>query len=309
MIVARFHHNLTLFSSPPPPSIKSKRLRPPVVSSMSSSPPRPFLEFPYLSASHRNLMFSLFSSIETRLAPDLLPSSLPPDVQYFESATGSSKGTLDILEGKEGSKVDFILGSWIHCDLPTGSSLDITTLFAFLSTATDAPHLLLEFIQSSPTSLILIIDLLPRKDLVLHPEYLQTFYESTQLEKQRQSLSKLSEVKPFLSSSLYIRSVLSPTALSISINCGSEEGARRLEELVEGHLNGVAKQIVQIWLDGCACGEEREVGEDERRVLIKRDNLVKRKAVEIDLAANLPRLFGEEIAGRVVAAIQKVFGV
>ncbi|KAG9450879.1 hypothetical protein H6P81_010844 [Aristolochia fimbriata] len=309
MFAAHHHLHLRPFSTPAPSPIKTRRLRQAAASSMSSSPSRPFLDFPHLSASHRRLMLSIVSSVHARLAPDLLPSSLPPDVQYFESPTGTSKGTLDIVKGREGSKIDFVLGSWIHCDLPTGSSLDIATVFAFLSATTDAPHLLIEFIQSSPTSLVLIVDLLPRKDLVLNPEYLHTFYERTHLENQRRELSKLPEAKPFLSSSLYIRSVLSPTALSVAIDCaGGRAAAGRMEE-VEGELEGVAKEVVGIWLEGCACGEGRVVGEAEKRVLVERDNLVKKKAVEIDLAANLPRLFGEETAKRLVAAIQEVFRV
>jgi red chlorophyll catabolite reductase len=103
------------------------------------------------------------------------------------------------------------LGSWLHCKLPTGGALNITSLSAYLNPSTDAPNFMIELIQSSPTSLVFILDLPPRKDPVLSPDYLQTFYENTQLDTHRQMLAKLPEVQPYVSSSLYLRSVLSPT--------------------------------------------------------------------------------------------------
>lgn len=145
------------------------------------------------------------------------------------------------------------------------------------------------------------MDLLPRKDLVLHPDYLKAFYEDTHLEKQRQKLVSLPETALFFSSNLYIRGVLSPTAISVTINCASGEGGRSMEEIVRDVVDQVVKDVVRTWSDAGGGGGGVE--------LVVRDGLIKKKAVEIDLAANLPRLFGEEVAGRVVEAIQKAFGV
>lgn len=147
------------------------------------------------------------------------------------------------------------------------------------------------------------MDLLPRKDLVLHPDYLKAFYEDTHLEKQRQKLVAMPETDLFFSSNLYIRGVLSPTAISVTIDCASGEGARSMEEIVRDVVDQVVKDVVRTWSDA---GNGGGGGGGE---LVVRDGLIKKKAVEIDLAANLPRLFGEEVAGRVVEAIQKAFGV
>lgn len=149
------------------------------------------------------------------------------------------------------------------------------------------------------------MDLLPRKDLVLHPDYLKAFYEDTHLEKQRQKLVTLPETDLFFSSNLYIRGVLSPTAISVTIDCASGEGARSMEEVVRDVVDHVVKDVVRTWSDAGDCGGGGGGGGE----LVVRDGLIKKKAVEIDLAANLPRLFGEEVAGRVVAAIQKAFKV
>jgi len=133
-----------------------------------------------------------------------------------------------------------MLESWLHCKVPTGD-LNITTVFAFVNASTDAPHLLMEFIQGSPTSLILFMDLLPRKDLVCHPEYLDEFYTSTHLDNSRQDLEKVPQVSPYRSSSLYIRSVLSPTAIAVNVDCGAE-GESCMEELIGVHIRRAAQE-------------------------------------------------------------------
>lgn len=206
-------------------------------------------------------------------------------------------------------QVDFVLQSWLHCETPGGGEINIATLFAFLNSSTDAPHFLLELIQASPTSLVLLIDLLPRKDLVLHPHYLDEFYRRTDLDGPRRDLESLPQASPYRSPSLFIRSVLSPIAVAINIDCGKEGGVGTMEDIVEGEIGSAAKKMVGIWLEKCAVVKGRVVGEEEKEGLERRDLLIKTNAVEIDLAANLPRMFGPEVAARVVGEIQKVFRV
>uniref|UniRef100_A0A0D3HD69 Uncharacterized protein n=1 Tax=Oryza barthii TaxID=65489 RepID=A0A0D3HD69_9ORYZ len=43
--------------------------------------------------------------------------------------------------------------------------------------------------------------------------------------------------------------------------------------------------------------------------MIKRDQIVRSKSIEVDLTSNLPRMFGPDVADRVIAEIQKAFGV
>ncbi|XP_073012174.1 red chlorophyll catabolite reductase isoform X2 [Typha latifolia] len=255
---------------------------------------------------HRDLMLDLIATAESLLSPDLLPSSVPDDVLSFQNEAGTSIGSLDVRSGSPGSSVDFILESWLHCQIPNGA-LDITTLFAFLNDSTDAPHFLLEIIQSSPTSLILFLDLLPRRDLAVDADYVDKFYQDTQLDKQRQQVNKVPQVLPYYSNSLYIRSILSPTAIAVHINCG-EDGQGVMEEIVRTQVESAAKEVLQIWFDKCA-RSSKQMEESERAYMLKRDGMIKTKAIEIDLAANMPRLFGAEVANRVVGEIHKAFGL
>lgn len=202
-------------------------------------------------------------------------------------------------------QVDFILGSWLNCDLPTGGSLNITSLSGYLNSSTDAPNFLFEVIRSSPTSFILIIDLTPRKDLIMAPDYLKTFYEDTHLDSHRQALdTKLfPKARPYFSSSLYLRSAVSPTAVMLQVET---EGA---EEIIAGEVSAAAKEMVGVWLEKCALGEKKDMEEVERCGLLERDGVTRRKTIEIDLASNFPRLFGPEIADRVVGVLREMYGV
>ncbi|KAI6700031.1 hypothetical protein NL676_014355 [Syzygium grande] len=306
---------------PPPshpqfPPRRSSSARFAAASSSSSRSPSPassmeaadkFMEFPHVLAPHRSLMIDLVSAAEERLGSQLLPCALPPDVRCYQNDAGSARGSLYVRRGQGSSKVDFLLGSWLNCQLPTGGSLNITSLSAYLNNSTDAPNFLFELIQSSPTSLVLILDLPPRKDLVTSPDYLSTFYEETQLESRRQVLEKLPEAQPYFSLALYIRCVVSPTAIMLRIE--SEAGkAERLDEIVEKYVSPVAKEVLGIWLDKCAV-VDRNVEEEERAYLERRDGIIKRKTIEIDLGSSFPRLFGTEIANRVLDVLKEVYGV
>lgn len=258
-----------------------------------------------MSVPHRELMVELVSTMENRLGTSLLPCTLPSHVQYFENQTATAHASLYVRSGNSSSQVDFILGSWVHCNLPTGGALNITSLSAYLRPSTDAPNFLMDVIRSSPTALILILDLPPRKDLVQHPDYLKTFYEETQLDKQRQFLEKLPEVKPYFSSSLYIRALISPPAILVSIETEPSQ-AIRIDEIIRDHISPVAKVMLDTWLDLCACAERR-LTDDESTALAKRDRIIKNKTIEIDLESSFPRLFGQEVANRVLGVLREIY--
>lgn len=242
--------------------------------------------------------------METRIGDSLQPCTLPPDVQYFENPNGSAHASLHLRSGVSSSQIDFILGGWIHCKMPSGGALNITSLSSYLKPSTDAPHFLMEVIQSSRTSLVLILDLTPRKDLILNLDYLKTYYEDTQLDTYRQCLQRLPEVRPYFSPSLYIRSVLSPTAILVGIDTG--DGEKSIEEIIQEHISPIAKDILQFWLDKCA-SVEKQVGETERAYLAQRDQIIKSKTIEVDLGSSFPRLFGQEVSAQILGVLREYY--
>lgn len=283
------------------------RIRASIASSSSmSSQAGEFPEFPFASPPVRDLMTESVVTVERRLDCFLKPCELPSNVRRYSNQSGTADGSLYIRSGTPNSPIDFVLGSWLHCKLPTGAALNISSLSCYLNDRTDSPHFLMELIQSSDESMVFILDLVPRKDLVLHPHYLQVFYEDTGLEKQRQILEKIPQIQPYISSSLYIRSVVSPTAILVRADSKDTGGGRRLEEIIRDNVSLVTKEVLGVWLDQCVDGK-REVGDGERRMLKERDNMYKSKTLEIDLVSNLPRLFGQETADRVLEVLRNYF--
>jgi red chlorophyll catabolite reductase len=47
----------------------------------------------------------------------------------------------------------------------------------------------------------------------------------------------------------------------------------------------------------------------ERDCLVKRDQIVRSKSIEVDLTASLPRMFDPDVSSRVISEIRKAFGV
>ncbi|KAF1864071.1 hypothetical protein Lal_00048636 [Lupinus albus] len=302
------HSPISILSSSSSSSSSSRsKLKPFVSKSVMDDRSNKFKEFPFVSIEHKNLMVDLVSTLENRFDSQLLPSTLPSHVQHYQNPNATSQASLHIRSAHAHSPIDFILGSWVHSELPTGGSLDITSLSGYLNSSNDAPNFVFEMIRSSPTMLVLILDLPPRKDLVLWPDDLKTFYEDTQLDKHRKALETLPEVQPYFSSSLYIRTVASPTAIMVRIQT-ENDGGERMEEIIRDHLDPISKQVLSIWLDHCACAK-REVGEAERAYLKKRDGIIRNKTIEIDLGSSFPRLFGSEVANRVLEVIKDYFSV
>ncbi|XP_037480331.1 red chlorophyll catabolite reductase-like [Triticum dicoccoides] len=253
------------------------------------------------SLAHRKVARELVAEAEARL----LPSAVPADVLEFRNSTGTAVGMLDVRRGVPASSIDFMLYSSLHCKVPNGA-IDITSVLISLNALSDAPHFLMEFIQGSPSSMVVILDLLPRKDLALHPEYIVKYYENTGLDKQRENIEELPQTRPYRSPSLFVRSACSPTALSVTIDCG-HGGESTLEEIVSSHLASAVKEVLQIWLHSCA-GQTSEMEDAEREIMVRRDQAVRLKSIEVDLTANLPKMFGPDVSSHVIAEIRKAFG-
>ncbi|KAG2724447.1 hypothetical protein I3760_01G017100 [Carya illinoinensis] len=300
----RSSSSFSAFPTPPIPSRMEQQ--------MMSTKASKLMEFPHLLAPHRDTMLGLISAIENRLGNHLLPSSVPSDVEYYQNESGTSQGTLSIRCGVDTSPIDFILASWLHLE-QGGGAMEITNIAGYLKSSTDIPHFQFELVQCSPTFLILFLDLIPRKDTVLHPDYLKTFYEDTQLEACRQRLARLPEVQPYFSSSLYFRRVVSSTGILVGIKCedgGTGTGTERVEEIIGEHIGPIANEVMRIWLDMCVDGGVREVSEIEQRAeLEKRDKLIKRKAIEMDLSSSMPKQFGHEVADRVLRVIKSAYNI
>ena len=64
-----------------------------------------FIEFPFVSTPHRELMANLLTTVENRLGSQLLPCTLPLDVQHCQNQTGTAQASLHIRSGHHSSPV------------------------------------------------------------------------------------------------------------------------------------------------------------------------------------------------------------
>lgn len=60
----------------------------------SGRPASKLMEFPHLTAAHRDLMVDLIQAVDDGVGEHLLPSTVPSDVEYYQNQTGTSQGTL-----------------------------------------------------------------------------------------------------------------------------------------------------------------------------------------------------------------------
>eukprot|EP00253_Pinus_taeda_P005506 PITA_05506 len=261
-----------------------------------------WIRFPYLTGPCRSMMEDIAESIEQQLGSFLHPTRTPPDVTHFTSPRGNAEGSFILRSGANTSQVRFVFGWWIHCKLGTGT-LDAATLFVMLGPGNDAPHFMMEIIQNDSSNFILLLDLLPRKDLVFNPDYLKTFYEDTELENYRQLVEKAPQSQFYVPSSLYVRSAVSPTALLFKFRDLSSP--HDLHSLVEELIHPTANKVFRTWVDAFdGCHGRPEVEEEEKMMILARDEQIRSIGIEKDLSY-LPKLFGQEIADRVIAAIRK----
>lgn len=183
----------------------------------------------------------------------------------------------------------------------------MATLFVMVSPETDAPHFLFEFVENGSTSLVILADLVPRKDVVLDPEYLRRFYERRDLETVRKSIEKAPQSEAYCCSSLYVRSVVSPTAILCKIHDRAPSGQRGEEALgapMKDIVLPTVRKVFTAWTDAFRNGGKEIMDDIDRRIMAKRDAQIKRHGIEVDLSSNLPKLFGQRITDRVVAAFR-----
>lgn len=257
---------------------------------------------------HRDVMLALAREAETRLGARLLPSDVPPDIAQFSDDDGRALGSVDVRRGAPGSSIDFMLEAWFHRALPSaGGSIDITSLIVFLNGATDAPHFLAELIQAGPSSLVVLLDLFPRRDLPLYPGYIDKYYGATGVDVHRRDVHRIiPQARPYVSPSLLVRSLWSPTAIIVDVQCGEGGGANKLEEIVRGQLATSAAAVLDVWIERCA-GSVVEMEAAERENLVARDKMIATTSIELNLSANLPKMFSADVSDKVVAEIGKAF--
>jgi hypothetical protein len=212
---------------------------------------------------------------------------LQPDPSTAEFATyGGPEGPRGELTAYVGPEVDWAVHSWLGNPQYSFSNMHLTV---WLGPQVKVPHLGIAF--GTMPDLWCYLDYVPRSDLMVDLEALDTYYEPTN--EQWLALRARDDVGPFISRALYVREALSETAVCFSA-AYTPELIARLSELAHAHVDRWLA-----WVDAAA-----PTPEDERAPLATRDEAVRRNVAERDPANEMGvRYFGQEMTDRLVAAL------
>lgn len=254
-------------------------------------------------------MVEVLSMMESRLGTELVPHTLPPNVEYYTNKSGTNHGSLYVLTGAPSSRVDFILGSWQHREFPEGGTGHAISLTCVMKLSTTAPSMTMEFVQCSPTLLRFTLDLPPRVELAINNKYVKAVYINTKLEALRHFIAyTIPETLDYTPPCVNIRLIFSPTAIMAWVDTSASDGGgeTRFEEILRVDVTFAAKKVVETWLEVCACAKEGRGVTDERvwDYLKARDRLLIEKVVELDIGCCMDKKFGEETAYSVLGALR-----
>lgn len=220
--------------------------------------------------------------------------SVEADPGYADLATyGPDEGWRGELNAYTGEEMDWMIHSWMG-DPATGfTNMHLT---CWLGPQVDVPHL--GFAWGTLPDLWFYQDYLPRVDLNVDYDYLQTYYEPTN--------EKFLELKAdeglsyFTSRTLVVRQHVSETAYCFVCADATDDAQRRVSRIEQ--IGELAEQRVTDWLAMVDAAEA--VPAERRAALSERDLHVRRLIAETDPANVLgERYYGAELTQRLVGAL------
>lgn len=212
-----------------------------------------------------------------------------PSTERFETYSGDDGqggGPSGTIRAYTGPEVDWMVHSWIANPTASFTNLHLTV---WLGPQVRVPHFGLAF--GTFPQVWCYLDYLPRADLLVDLDYLDTYYEP--LNEEHLDVRSRDGLDVFVSRALHVRESLTDTAHVFS--CADHDLALPLvTELAHARLDRWLQ-----WVD-----EAPEVPEPERAALRERDEAVRRNIAERDPANVMGvRYFGEEMTADLVRAL------
>jgi hypothetical protein len=226
----------------------------------------------------------LKQKVESRFALTRDPSS--EQFEDYRGDNGDGTGPFGTIRAYSGPEIDWMVHSWLANPTKSFTNIHLTI---WLGPQVQVPHFGLAF--GTFPFVWCYLDNVPRTDLMVDLDYLDTYYEPVNAEhldvRQRPGLDA------FVSHGLYVRQSLSETAHCFS--CRDEELAlATVTELAHKHLDRWLR-----WVD-----EAPVVPEDERPALRERDETIRRNIAERDPANVMGvRYFGEQMTDDLVRTL------
>lgn len=224
------------------------------------------------------------------------------DIHQFNDLTGNPLGKMRTFTGKGNNPVDWVIHS--NIGLPENTFTNIHLTF-WMKDNTDIPHLGLAF--GTLPEAFYYADLMPRYELVTHPNYVEKYYAAVnQMALDHQKALYQDGVKPFHAAMPFIRSSISPCAI-----CGVGPLA-----FFKQHAEEQIMAMVKYWVglvkqaspdsDAEACAERRQRDYQQRKNIVYLDpaNPIAERLVGKEAADRLVRILaGEERNGKPYAQI------
>ena len=227
----------------------------------------------------RTLVDELLQKVEKRFA-----LTRDPSTERFESYSGD--GPTGTIRAYTGPEIDWLIHSWIAN--PTASFTNIH-LTIWLGPQIRVPHFGLAL--GTFPQVWCYLDYLPRADLLVDLDYLDTYYEP--LNEEHLEVRARPGLDKFVSRALHVRESLSDTAHVFSV-ADHDLALQTIPELAHARLDRWLE-----WVD-----EAPVVPEAEREALRTRDEAVRRNIAERDPANNMGvRFFGEDMTRDLVKAL------
>ncbi len=224
----------------------------------------------------------LKQKIETRF--DLQPQASTKNLQDYSSKDGNLKGSLNAFKGEE---IDWLVHSWLGN--PGKSNFNTMRLTTWLSSHIQVPHLVFEF--GTLPDIFFYIDYIPRTDLYINLEYINSYYEPV-----NETFLKLQanpDLTSFISKSAYVRSFQSP--VSICYTCSPNDDTINL-------IRTLAHEITERWL--LWVNEAAVVPDNMRTNLAERDLFIRRTSAENDPGNKMAeQILGTELTDKLVKGL------
>ena len=197
-----------------------------------------------------------------------------------------SGGAAGFMSHFAGPEIDWLVHSWVGNPKYSFTNMHLSI---HLGAQYDVPHLGLAF--GTTPDLFFYVDYMPRKDLWLHPEYMDQYY----LDANQQYLDLQNDERftSFISQDVYTRVAQSATSLCVSAPVNEETMAA-----VERH----SRAMLERWIGWVHSAQLQEPA--AWRAQADRDLQIRRTITERDPVNPLAqRLFGKPLASRLVRSL------
>lgn len=228
----------------------------------------------------QSILNELYEEVTQQL--EILSQANQP-LQSFSSPDSSVTGSLLTFSGKE---LDWLVYSWFNAAQVRFSTMRLTL---WLNSLIQVPHLAFEF--GTKPEPFFYIDYIPRVDLWTDLSYTEQYYEP--MNATYLKLRENANLSLFVSKSLYIRQLQSPTALCFT--CPATQNSLTL-------IRNTAHEMYSRWLTWVKQAESVPI--ERQSVLAERDLLMRRIVAERDPGNALAtQIFGAELAEQLIRAL------